>query len=229
MSENPNLCIVVARHAEQVSDMGKGRLPSAHALLSPKGYLQAEMLSEELRLSGIFPDVIFSSDLPRAVLTAQEIGKDSKTQIILMAGLREVDWGGLVGYPLRKLDPLPGGNTDNYSIDAGQEPFSDVVDRVYECMDDILQVAQSGQTIAIIAHGTIVRLIQFFLKNPGVKPNVESDLPVEDIPRHAEGSILLLGEQNEVLASDKIKPPDIYIPPRFQRTRRLLHQLFTSQ
>ena len=94
-------------------------------------------------------DVVFASDLNRAVETAQIAFEGSGIPVFLDWRLRECDYGVLNGMPRTQLDaerhqrvnePFPGG-----------ESWREAVARVDMFLDD-LRVERDGQRVVLIGH-----------------------------------------------------------------------------
>jgi broad specificity phosphatase PhoE len=115
--------------------------------LSEAGRALARELGERRRDDGIA--VVFSSDLGRAVETAEIAFGGSRIEVRLDARLRECDYGELTGMPsarlreempLRVETPYPGG-----------ESYGDVVERVRAFLDDLLP-EHDGERVLLVSH-----------------------------------------------------------------------------
>jgi broad specificity phosphatase PhoE len=127
--------------------------------LSEAGRQLARALGERRRDDGIA--VVFSSDLRRAVETAEIAFGGSPIPLYQDERLREWDYGELNGAPAErvaetKLDrvdvPFPGG-----------ESYTDVVRRTRDFLTDLL-AAQDGVRILVIAHSANRWALQHLLE-----------------------------------------------------------------
>jgi broad specificity phosphatase PhoE len=142
-----SVAIVYETHAtteDNERGIATGWLPGR---LSPLGRRQAEELGQRRRGDAI--DVVYSSDLARALETAEIALADSDLPVIADTRLRECDYGDLNGAPIAQLgserarrvdEPFPGG-----------ESYRDVVGRVADLLDE-LRRDRPGQRVLMISH-----------------------------------------------------------------------------
>jgi 2,3-bisphosphoglycerate-dependent phosphoglycerate mutase len=153
--------VLLARHAETAApDRFHGA--ESDIGLSALGARQAELLGESFKTIGA--DAIYSSAMRRAVDTAIPIGRACKLAPVSIVALHE-----------RRIGPLSGLSRDEgWSIYAasktrwiagdldhtheGGESYADVRRRVVPVLQEITE-RHSGQTIIIIAHGVVIRVI----------------------------------------------------------------------
>jgi broad specificity phosphatase PhoE len=118
-----------------------------HGELSETGRANAQALGERRRDDGIA--AVFTSDLGRAVETAEIAFGGSGIPVVADARLRECDYGELNGMPSARLEaerplridePYPGG-----------ESYRDVVERVRAFLDD-LAADYDGKRVVVIGH-----------------------------------------------------------------------------
>jgi 2,3-bisphosphoglycerate-dependent phosphoglycerate mutase len=115
--------------------------------LSATGREQARQLGERRRRDGI--QVVFASDLQRAVETAQIAFADSGMRTVLDWRLRECDYGLLNGMPRAKLDRERRRRLDE-PFPAG-ESWRQAVDRVGAFLRE-LRADRDGQRVLLIGH-----------------------------------------------------------------------------
>lgn len=152
--------IYLIRHGRQES-----ALCNVDVKLCKAGIKQAELVGERLKTYGIRK--IYSSNLIRAVETAQIINKSINVSHKRMEGLKEIDFGELTGLEdsvikERFSDFLK--KRDLYDEDM---PFPDgengkqVYDRAKECIDKIVEEAleDNMDSIAVVSHGGTIRSI----------------------------------------------------------------------
>jgi len=112
-----------------------------------KGRRQARELGERRRNDGI--SAVFTSDLGRAVETAEIAFCDSGLPISRDWRLRECNYGELNGAPSRRLEAEQSRRVDEPY--AGGESYRDVVNRMRGFLDD-LQPGYDGGRIVVIGH-----------------------------------------------------------------------------
>ncbi len=153
--------VLLARHAETAApDRFHGA--ESDIGLSELGARQAELLGESLKSTGA--DAVYSSAMRRAIDTAIPIGQACKLEPVSIAALHE-----------RRIGPLSGLSRDlGWSIYAasrsrwiagdldhtheGGESYLDVRRRVVPILQE-LTARHSEQTVIIIAHGVVIRVI----------------------------------------------------------------------
>ena len=132
--------------------------------LSPKGIEQARTLAT--RLSETHIDVVFSSDLDRALRTAKIFVNEAKlpVNIRLDSRLREVNLGVIQGTMRQYLVAFESGDIDfrppqgeSYR-DAARRVASFILDAAKLCRD-----RESNTTIAVFTHTGVMRIIGAFL------------------------------------------------------------------
>jgi len=111
--------------------------------LSAAGREQAAQLGARRRNDGI--DVVFASDLNRAVETAAIAFGDSGIPVRLDWRLRECDYGELNGMPRAVLDEQRAARVDDPW--PGGESWRDAVDRVDRFLDEL-----RGGRVLVIGH-----------------------------------------------------------------------------
>jgi probable phosphoglycerate mutase len=148
--------LYLIRHGRQSS-----RLCNVNVNLSEAGFHQARLVGERLALKTI--DAVYSSDLIRAVETAQEANKHWNAPHIIRPELREISFGDMEGMTDQDIAvtfkefkkeqakmeqdlPYPGG-----------ECAADVIRRAMPVFEEI---ASSGfQNVAVVTHGGVIRTI----------------------------------------------------------------------
>lgn len=149
---------------------GKSNVP-----LNEKGLDQAR--NTAYRLSSSFsPEVIFSSPMKRALVTAQIINDHNKKPISIeeLDDLSEIDFGDWEG---RTLHELKENDNDRYSrwrkdplgvVPPGGESFEDICSRVSRSLSHIL--ASQKTRILVVSHGGIIRVAAKILL--GIDPSL---------------------------------------------------------
>ena len=159
--------IILVRHGETIENAAgilQGHLPGS---LSEKGHKQAEAVAERLKNENI--DVIYSSDLNRAVQTMKKIAKHHpEVPIVLRKELRERNYGIFQG----KEKEVIGWRCENnpyYKLDKiipEGESYFQVYERVSKFLNGIFE-KNKEKTLLIVGHGVAIRcLITYLLKRP---------------------------------------------------------------
>lgn len=152
----------LARHGQTVwntlgQTQGHGNSP-----LTELGELQAKDLAEAMKEHKI--DMIFSSDLGRAIQTAEIVGKEIGVEVEQTENLREMGFGVWEGRKLSDVqieykevfetwrnDPI------NVNIEGGETLF-DVAKRVENLIEDLNQ-RYEGKNILLVSHSITVRVM----------------------------------------------------------------------
>jgi broad specificity phosphatase PhoE len=132
--------------------------------LSPKGVEQARTLAT--RLSETRIDFVFSSDLDRALQTAEIFVNETQlpTKIRLDSRLREVNLGVIQGTVRQQLIAFESGDID-FRPEKG-ESYRDAARRVASFVLDAAKLCrgrESNTTIAVFTHTGVMRIIGTFL------------------------------------------------------------------
>jgi 2,3-bisphosphoglycerate-dependent phosphoglycerate mutase len=115
--------------------------------LSETGREQARQLGARRRDDGI--DLVFASDLNRAVETAQIAFADAEVPVLLDWRLRECDYGRMNGLPRAQLDRERRRRLDDPFPDG--ESWRQAVARVGDFLAE-LPVAHNGRRVLLIGH-----------------------------------------------------------------------------
>ena len=127
--------------------------------LSAAGREQARELGERRRDDGIA--VVYSSDLGRAVETAEIAFGGSGIPIRRDRRLRECDYGELNGMPSARLrDEVPLRVETPY---PGGESYRDVVERIRSFLDDLL-ARHDGERVLLVSHAAPRWALQHLLE-----------------------------------------------------------------
>lgn len=154
--------IYLIRHGE--TEWNKdGRLQgNSNVLLSPEGVRQAVLLAEHAPFHTV--DAVYSSDLSRAVMTAEILATKFKLPVIQNPELREASFGDWEGQSLKKLAAE---NLDDFEKfftrpdkvhPPNGETFLECQARVMTAMENIT-VKHDGQSVIVVSHGAAIRLI----------------------------------------------------------------------
>ncbi|MFC1897410.1 histidine phosphatase family protein [Chloroflexota bacterium] len=134
--------------------------------LSAAGYIQVERLRDRLVDDKI--DAVYSSDLRRALVTAEVISSEHKVDIVTCPELREVNYGdveGLTFEEISRLYPEVAELIANFSLRLefpGGESLEKFIERTSRFLDK-LKRHEPSQTILIVSHGGPLRVLVFCL------------------------------------------------------------------
>jgi len=154
--------LILTRHGE--TDYNKKQLLQGQkeSVLTQLGINQAEKLSNRLKTENI--DIIYTSDLIRALHTAEIVAKYHKVKIIQAKELRERDVGPYAGTKVGTMD------FDNPP--ANVETYEQMIIRSKTILDKIYQ-KHKNNTVLIVAHGGINKALTSVILN---KPVTELQL-----------------------------------------------------
>ncbi|MBI2011161.1 histidine phosphatase family protein [Candidatus Daviesbacteria bacterium] len=127
--------------------------------LSPLGIKQTKQLREQTK-DKIF-DVIFSSDLKRAIDTAK-FAFEGRAPIILDKRLRECDYGEHNGKPTSIVEPLQEENIFHRFPDG--ESYEDIKIRIVDFLN-FLKENYDGKAVALVAHKGPQLALDVIIKN----------------------------------------------------------------
>jgi broad specificity phosphatase PhoE len=151
--------IFLVRHGE--TDHNKNRIIMGHlpTPLNETGKQQATILAKELKDKGI--QAIYSSDLVRAVETAEIIKSELGVSVNYSESLREHTVGDLDGVSvdelLVELDSVK--EFDEIMVKHKGEITKDFMDRVWEGFQEIARENKEKEQILIVSHGGCIRTI----------------------------------------------------------------------
>ncbi len=130
--------------------------------LNADGYRQVERLRERLANEKI--DAVYSSDLKRALVTAEIISPEHKTDIVTCPELREMNYGQAEGLTFQEISsryPELGKLISNFNLGLefpGGESFKGFIARTVEFLDR-LEKHEPSETILIVSHSGPLRTL----------------------------------------------------------------------
>jgi molybdenum cofactor cytidylyltransferase len=161
--------VFLVRHAEPEGPGGKRYRGQADPPLGPTGDEQARTLADRLmaRTGGACFDAVFSSDLRRAIRTAEIAVDDCKTPVTPLPWLREIDvglWEGLTWDEARERYPAEGLERERDVTGVpfpGGESFADLRARVVPPFERLVEesVAAGRRRILVVAHRGVNRVL----------------------------------------------------------------------
>jgi broad specificity phosphatase PhoE len=160
--------LILIRHGQTDWNLESRWQGQADVPLNSHGLEQARRVATELASAGI--QVIYTSDMQRALQTAEPLARLTGVPVRIDPRLREIhqgDWQGLLVSDIvarygelfyrRQADPAavapPGGET-----------LEQVRRRAYKVFDEILDRHHDG-TVAIVGHGFVIALLRLCLEN----------------------------------------------------------------
>ena len=150
------MTIYIVRHGQTEENLQRilqGHMPGT---LTEKGKEQVRKAAELLSKEGIKFTRLISSDLKRAMDSAQIISDKLNLPIIPMEILRERDWGKFTGMSIAEA-------TDKYRIDGKwvfPEGTTETEEGIYERANKALVELQkqfADETIIVVTHGQFAR------------------------------------------------------------------------
>ena len=154
--------LICVRHGQSESNLAKRFTGQTETVLTPLGHAQAENTARFLHEYPI--DVIYSSDLERAMQTAEPTAKDHGLEIIPNRELREIfagEWEGLLYATLTERFPESyrrwREDVGHAHPDGGESALA-LGRRVSSEVDRLLAKHQ-GQCIALFTHATPLRML----------------------------------------------------------------------
>ncbi|RDW75756.1 hypothetical protein BP5796_06577 [Coleophoma crateriformis] len=166
--------LLLIRHGETVDNVAGKYAGITDSALTNHGVLQANRLGSHLAASGVVASHIFSSDLQRAVKTADAIraaqsqSEFSLKEVTKLTLLREQDFGFYEGKTFleRSGDSNKTGKDAHIEKHRNDPGFKDVEskDSMKNRMNDFINIhllhlfqsVEDGETVAVVAHGIIL-------------------------------------------------------------------------
>lgn len=146
--------VLLIRHGETALNAARVLQP-ADTPLSSRGTFQAEALARRLRVSGVAR--ILSSNLTRALSTAEAIGAATHAPIATTFLLQERNFGELRG---RSYDDLPVDPITSAAAPPGGESVVAFEARVAQAWREIIaHAADMTGDLAVVTHGLVIRAL----------------------------------------------------------------------
>jgi broad specificity phosphatase PhoE len=153
--------LVVVRHGETLDNASGVWQGHRDSELSPIGVAQAEKAAPAL--AAYDPEVVVTSDLLRAAVTAEQIGRAAGLPVSVDRRLREVDvgeWQGLTSADVRLRDPeLLAQMGQGQDVRRGRtgETVAELAQRVRAALDDVIAGLSLGRVAVVVCHGVAAR------------------------------------------------------------------------
>ena len=148
------MTLLLIRHGETALNVARVLQP-ADTPLSARGIAQAEALAS--RLAAMNVEIIVSSDLPRALRTAQAIAAATGAPIETTPLLQERNFGDWRGRP---YDGMPINPLTMQEAPPGGESAAGFERRVALAFAHVVQrQAETGRRLAVVTHGMLLRVL----------------------------------------------------------------------
>jgi len=153
--------LFIIRHGETVANIENRYIGHTDSPLTALGQRQAEELAERLLLQN--PEVIFHSDLPRAICTAMPLISRVCVPVFSDSRLRELSFGHIerLNYTqameVYTKDIQEWYNDYEHKAPPGGETLAAMRDRVYTFLDEL--VVMPFQSAAVFTHGGVCKLL----------------------------------------------------------------------
>lgn len=155
--------LILVRHGESVWNVEERYQGQADSGLTASGVEQAEVAAAALLARFGTPDLVVSSDLPRAWDTAKAYLRHLGIEAEQDARLREADIGTWAGRPFTEIaeehpeDLVAVGRGEDVRRGGG-ETFAELRRRVWQALVDAASRAAGDATIVVFTHGGPIRV-----------------------------------------------------------------------
>jgi probable phosphoglycerate mutase len=156
------LRLIAVRHGQTESNATRRYVGQSDSPLTPVGREQVARLKE--RFASVTFDAVYSSDLGRALTTAQALTEPHGHPIVQDPRLRERDYGefeGRIYDDVRAEHPELYAALDRFSTTTpmpGGESVDEVFARVGSFCDNLM-ADPPGENVVLVAHGGVVRAL----------------------------------------------------------------------
>ena len=157
--------LVLVRHGESRWNVEERYQGQADSGLTPNGVAQADAVAAVLRSRFGTPELVVTSDLPRARDTARAYlrGLGPKLDAKQDARLREVDVGTWAGRTFAEIaaehpDELAAVNRGVDVRRGGGETFAEMRERVWQALTEAAAAVREGATVVVFTHGGAIRV-----------------------------------------------------------------------
>jgi broad specificity phosphatase PhoE len=151
------LRLLLVRHGQsEWNAAGRMQGQTAHVPLTDLGHAQAAAAAREL--AALRPGALISSDLRRAVQTAEHCAAATGLPIRTSPALREQAYGVLEGRPSRELWDVVDWSDPHWSAEGG-ESLAQLHERVAGFVGE-LRAGPPADVVALVTHGDTIRAVQ---------------------------------------------------------------------
>jgi probable phosphoglycerate mutase len=175
------LTLLLVRHGQsEWNAAGLMQGQTEHVPLTDLGHAQAAAAAD--RLAAVRPGALISSDLRRAVQTAEHCARATGLPYTTSAALREQGYGVLEGRPSRELWDVVDWTDPHWAAEGG-ESLAQLHERVAVFLEQLC-ADPPADVIALVTHGDTIRAAQAVAAGAGA-----ADLPAVTPPN---GSVTTL-------------------------------------
>lgn len=156
--------LYVVRHGESIGNVTNILQGQLNFDLTDAGYTQAQKIAQRLKNHSF--DAIYSSDLRRALYTAQHINQHHNKEIIIDPRLREVTHGVDEGRSKSRVEKelLEEYKTNsNFKFEQG-ESFNELIKRIKSIYDVLLE-NHKDQEVLVVCHGMVTKAFVALAQN----------------------------------------------------------------
>jgi broad specificity phosphatase PhoE len=153
--------LVVVRHGETVDNAAGVWQGLKDSELSPVGLAQADKAAPVV--AAYQPEVLVTSDLARARVTAERVAEAAGMPLRLDPRLREIDvgrWQGVTTAEVRNRDPellAAMGRGEDVRRGYTGETVAELASRVRAALDDVIAELSPGRVAVVVCHGVAAR------------------------------------------------------------------------
>ena len=159
------------RHGETPWNAGRLIMGQRDIPLNATGEDQARAAADGVARAGLRAGLVWTSPLTRARATADAMAAATGLPLRVMPGLRERDWGDLVGTP---ADTRPG----DHETPPGGEPWPVFVRRAATAVACCTRATPWPWPPLIVAHAGIQRALRAYLGLPAHRERIPHAAPV---------------------------------------------------
>ena len=190
--------LIIVRHCQALGNLERffqGRIDSD---ITQTGRAQIGAVAELLSAEPI--DIMYTSTLKRARLTAEGINVYHEVPLLIDERLSEINAGSWEGMLITEIEKNYPDEFHNWREEPAAfrapegESMSEVYDRMKAAVDDIIK-ANDGKTVCIVSHGCAIKCLMCYLHGWTVEN-------VGNIPIGTNTSV-------NVVKADGINPPEI--------------------
>ena len=151
------LTVLLVRHGQsEWNAAGRMQGQTAHPVLTELGHEQAAAAARELAAAR--PGALISSDLVRAVQTAEHCARATGLPVETNPALREQAYGVLEGRPSRELWDVVDWTDPHWAAEGG-ESLAELHGRVAAYLDQLC-ADPPAEVVALVTHGDTIRAAQ---------------------------------------------------------------------
>lgn len=185
--------IYLIRHGETDWNLQQRYQGQQDIPLNATGIKQAQAIAD--KLNGKSFKALYSSDLKRAMQTAEEIAKKVNLPITTYDALREINQGDWEGQFIKDVLKKQGEQVRAVYMNPytarkpGGESIAEVAERVYRCLD-FLSEEHDNETIIVVSHGLAIATILCKVRN------LPLEMAIKNIPENTGVEVIIWTKTN---------------------------------